>query len=91
MAFNLRDTPLTAQWVLDMRREFIEVSVRYLSEGDVQHGTPSDDAGYVIPVLQNERGKHAELGGSQYLGRDFLRVYGEREGSLRNKKRSKVR
>lgn len=89
-AITKRDFPLMSRVLWDFEQAFGPTERRCLTEGGKQYGEPSAGE-YVIPVLQYERGQNAELGGGQYLGRDFLRVYGEREGSLRNKKRSKVR
>ena len=87
--FNAANCPITAAFVLAFRAEFGEATVTYLSENGVEHGTPSGGE-YVQPVLSNERSENAELGGGKYLGRDFLRVYGERQKPLRSARRPKV-
>ena len=72
----------------DFRQVFGEVEYTYAKEGANEYGERwQGDA--VVPVLESDnRREHAELGGGKYLGRDFLRVYGERKKPLWGKGRS---
>lgn len=54
MGFNLRDTPLTASFVLAARQAFgIDVKVTYVKEGTFERGEPSQ-GDYVQPVLEQK-------------------------------------
>lgn len=58
MGFSAKDAPLAAAILADLREQFLEVSVTYLREGTVEHGTPSSDEGYVqIHVEPQREGK----------------------------------
>ena len=88
-AITKRDFPTMSRVLYDFEQAFGPTERIAMIEGGNRFGEPSAGE-YVQPVIQHEREQNAELGGGKYLGRDFLRVYGEREGSLRSKKRSKV-
>ena len=89
--FTKRNYPTMSRVLYDFRQVFgDDVAYTYAKEGANEYGEKWQGES-VQPVLEtNNRSEHAELGGGKYLGRDFLRVYGERQKPLRGKGRSKV-
>ena len=48
MGFSKKDCPIVADFLLAFRKEFGEVTVQYMKEGNVTHGTPS--TGDYVPI-----------------------------------------
>lgn len=47
-----RNFPTIAKVLYDFEQIFGPTERVYLKEGDSEHGTPSGDSGYVIPIME---------------------------------------
>ena len=89
-AITKRDFPSMSRVLWDFEQAFGPTERVCVIEAGKQYGEPSHGE-YVQPVIQHEREQNAELGSSKNLGKDCLRVYGERKGAFRIKSRPKIR
>lgn len=55
MAFSAKQHPITSAFLREFRAEFPDLEPYYRSEGGEEHGEPSDDDGYVQPVLEHRK------------------------------------